>query len=158
RVIHGRTDRIAEGVGAFASRVTVMTGNATWIAAGKVRAKAIDMAAELLQTPAAALRVSDGRVAVAERPDGPSVSLGEVAAALRPASTLRGEREPGLSAEGWFYSDHMTYPYGIHLAVVRVDRDTGNVTIERFVVAYDIGKSVNPTLVEGQIVGGVMQG
>jgi len=52
----------------------------------------------------------------------------------------------------------MTYPYGIHLAVVRVDRDTGDAAIERFVVAYDIGKSVNPMLVEGQIVGGILQG
>jgi CO/xanthine dehydrogenase Mo-binding subunit len=158
RVIHGQTDRFPEGMGAFASRVTVMTGNATWIAAGKVRAKAIDMAGELLQTPAAALTIVEGRVVLAERPDGPSVSLGEVAVALRPASKLRGDREPGLTAEDWFYSDHMTYPYGVHLAVVRVDGDTGNVAVERFVVAYDIGKSVNPMLVEGQIVGGVLQG
>jgi CO/xanthine dehydrogenase Mo-binding subunit len=158
RVIHGQTDRFPEGMGAFASRVTVMTGNATWIAAGKVRTKAIDMAAELLQTPAAALAVAGGRVVVAERPDGPSVSLAEVADALRPASKLRGDRDPGLSAEGWFYTDHMTYPYGIHLAVVQVDQDTGDVAVERFVVAYDIGKSVNPMLVEGQIVGGVLQG
>ncbi len=100
RVIHGQTDRFPEGMGAFASRVTVMTGSATWIAAGKVRAKAIDMAAELLQTPPEALTVVDGRVVVTDRPDGPSVSLGEVAVALRPASKLRGEREPGLTATG----------------------------------------------------------
>ena len=52
----------------------------------------------------------------------------------------------------------MTYPYGVHLAVVRVDRDSGAIVVERYVVAYDIGKAVNPMLVEGQIAGGVAQG
>ena len=52
----------------------------------------------------------------------------------------------------------MTYPYGVHVAVVRVDRDTGAVALERYLVAYDIGKAVNPMLVEGQLVGGVVQG
>ena len=52
----------------------------------------------------------------------------------------------------------MNYPYGIHIAVVRVDRDTGGVTVERYLVAYDIGRAVNPMLVEGQIAGGFAQG
>ena len=157
-VVHGRTDRIAEGMGAFASRATVMTGTATQIAAGKVRDKAIAMAADLLQAPSAALTVVEGRVVLRDRPEGPAVSLAEIAQALAPASRLRGERAPGLSAEGWFYTDHMTYPYGVHLAVVRVDRETGGVAVERYAVAYDIGKAINPMLVEGQIVGGVAQG
>ncbi|HEX3953657.1 MAG TPA: xanthine dehydrogenase family protein molybdopterin-binding subunit, partial [Stellaceae bacterium] len=157
-VVHGRTDRFPEGMGAFASRVTVMTGTATWIAAGKLRDKAIDMAAELLQAKPAALTIADGRVVYADRLDGPSITLAEVARALSPVSRLRGNRDPGLSAEGWFYTEHMTYPYGIHFAVVRVDRETGNAVVERFVIAYDIGKAVNPMLVEGQIAGGLLQG
>jgi CO/xanthine dehydrogenase Mo-binding subunit len=52
----------------------------------------------------------------------------------------------------------MVYPYGVHVAVVRVDADTGNVAIERYVIAYDVGKAVNPKLVEGQIAGGLAQG
>jgi len=52
----------------------------------------------------------------------------------------------------------MNYPYGVHAAVVRVDRDTGAVIVERYFVAYDIGKAVNPMLVDGQIAGGVAQG
>ena len=52
----------------------------------------------------------------------------------------------------------MNYPYGVHIAVVRVDRDTGGVAVERYLVAYDIGKAVNPMLVEGQIAGGFAQG
>ena len=63
-----------------------------------------------------------------------------------------------LSAEDTFESTHMVYPYGVHVAVVRVDADTGNVAIERYAIAYDIGKAVNPKLVEGQIAGGLAQG
>jgi carbon-monoxide dehydrogenase large subunit/6-hydroxypseudooxynicotine dehydrogenase subunit gamma len=65
---------------------------------------------------------------------------------------------PGLSAEGWFFTDHMVYPYGVHVAVVRVDRATGEVEVERYLVAYDVGRASNPMMIEGQIVGGVAQG
>jgi aerobic carbon-monoxide dehydrogenase large subunit len=157
RVTHGRTDRIDFGMGAFASRVTVMTGSATRIAAMDVRAKALDIAAEMLQQPADRLDVRDGEVVVKEG-GGPSVSLGAVARALAPTSKLRGARTPGLAADGWFFSDHMNYPYGVHIAVVRVDRETGSVAVLRYLVAYDIGKAVNPMLVEGQIAGGFAQG
>jgi carbon-monoxide dehydrogenase large subunit/6-hydroxypseudooxynicotine dehydrogenase subunit gamma len=61
-------------------------------------------------------------------------------------------------AEGWFHSDHQTYPFGCHIAVVKVDRETGHVGVERYVIAYDIGRAVNPMLVEGQISGGFAQG
>jgi carbon-monoxide dehydrogenase large subunit len=158
RVIHGRTDRIEFGMGAFASRVTVMTGEATRIAASKVRAKAIEVAAELLQAPQDVLDVVAGEVVRADRRSGPSISLAAVAGALAPAAKTRGQRPPGLTAEGWFHTDHMTYPYGVHIAVVRVDPDTAAVAVERYLVAYDVGKAVNPMLIEGQIVGGVAQG
>ena len=158
RVLHGRTDRIAFGVGAFASRVTVMTGEATRLAAVEVRSKAIDVAAELLQQPADALEVIDGKVVRKGAVGGPSTTLGEIAKALEPASKLRGPRAPGLSADGWFHTDHMNYPYGVHIAVAKVDRETGGVTIERYLLAYDIGRAVNPMLVEGQLVGGFAQG
>ena len=102
-VRHGQTDMIGRGMGAFASRVTVMTGVAVYMAAGELAAT-------------------------------------------------------GKPAEATFSTDHMTYPYGAHAAVVRVDADTGGVTIERYVVAYDVGRAINPMLCEGQIVGGVAQG
>ncbi len=158
RVVHGQTDRIAFGQGAFASRVTVMTGEATRLAGVEVRRKAIDIAAGLLQQPADALDIAAGKVMRKGDPSGPSVTLGEVAKALEPTSKLRGDRVPGLSADGWFYTDHMNYPYGVHIAVTRVDRETGGVTVERYLVAYDVGRAVNPMLVEGQIAGGFAQG
>ena len=158
RVVHGRTDRIAFGMGAFASRVTVMTGEATRLAAVDVRKKAIEVAAELLQQPVDALEIVDGKVARKGAPAGPSMALGEIAKALEPTSKLRGARAPGLIADGWFYSDHMNYPYGVHIAVAKVDRETGGVTIERYLMAYDVGRAVNPMLVEGQLAGGFAQG
>ena len=162
RVIHGQTDRIAFGIGAHASRATVMTASATHIAALTVRKKALDMAAELLQTPPDALDIVGGDVVrkdcASDGKSGPSISLAAIAKNLEPTSRTRGDRDPGLSAEGWFKTEHQVYPYGSHVAVVRVDRDTGGVTVERYCIAYDIGRAINPALVHGQIVGGYAQG
>jgi aerobic carbon-monoxide dehydrogenase large subunit len=158
RVTHGQTDRIEYGMGAFASRVTVMTGEATRIAASAVKAKAIEVAADLLQAPLAVLDVVEGEVIRTDTTSGASVGLGAIARALSPGSPLRHGRSPGLSAEGWYHTNHMNYPYGVHIAVTRVDRETGAVEIERYLVAYDVGKAVNPMMIEGQIVGGCAQG
>ncbi len=155
RVIHGQTDRIAHGVGAHASRATVMTGSATHATALKLRALAIEVAAELLQAPAEELDIVDG---VVHRHHGASITLGEIARSLAPESKTLGDRDPGLAAEGWFRTDAMTYPYGVHIAVVKVDSETGQVRVEKFLAAYDVGRAVNPMLIEGQIVGGVAQG
>jgi len=153
RVIHGQTDRIAKGIGAHASGGTVMTGSAVHVAASNLRAKAIDVAARLMKVPADALDVIDGKVARKDSPDAISIELGEVA---RSMASVPGA--PGLSAEGWFETEHMNYPYGVQVAVVKVDRETGGVTVERFLIAYDVGRAVNPMLVEGQIAGGFAQG
>ena len=158
RVVHGQTDRIAYGMGTFASRVTVMAGEATRRAAAKLREKALATAAHLLQSPPETLALVGGKIVRKQGAQAPSVSLGEIASALKPASKLLVDAAPGLAADGWFESAHMNYPYGIHFAVVRIDRDTGGVAVERYFVAYDIGKAVNPMLVEGQIAGGVAQG
>ena len=158
KVIHGRTDVIEYGIGAHASRVTVMTGSATHVAANKLRDKALAVAAELMQAPADVLDIVDGLIVRRDRPGGASMTLGEIARRIAPTSKGRGTHEPGLSVTGWFDSEHQVYPYGAHLAVVRVDRDTGAVAVERYLAAYDIGRAVNPMLVKGQIVGGFAQG
>jgi CO/xanthine dehydrogenase Mo-binding subunit len=157
RIVHGQTDRIERGMGAFASRVTVMTGEATRLAAAALRSKAIEAAAELLQAPISALDVIDGEVVRTDTAAGPSVSLAAFARAFG-GSKLGSAHPSGLSAEGSFHSNHMNYPYGVHIAVTRIDAETGAVDIERFLVAYDVGKAVNPMLIEGQIVGGCAQG
>jgi len=157
-VIHGQTNRIARGLGAFASRVSVMTGEATRQAALKLRDKALAAAAELMQLTADQLDIVDGEIVRLDGGTGPSMTLAEIAKALEPGGNLVGDSEPGLFAEASFESKHMTYPYGVHVAVVSLARDTGGISVERYLVAYDIGKAINPMLVDGQIVGGVAQG
>jgi len=123
-----------------------------------VRAKALEFAAELLQTPAAELDIVDGTVRRRSHKGGPSITLAEIARRIAPGSKLLRGREPQLAAHGWYNTEHTVFPYGVHLAVVRIDRDTGEVVVERFMVAYDVGRAVNPLLIEGQLVGGCVQG
>ena len=158
RVIHGQTDLIDHGIGAHAARATGLTGGAVHVTATMVREKALEFAAELLQTPAAELDIVDGTVMRRNGKGGPSITLGEVARRVAPGSKLLRGREPQLAAHGWYNTDHTVFPYGVHLAVVRVDRDTGQIAVERFMVAYDVGRAVNPLLIEGQLVGGAVQG
>ncbi len=156
RVRHGQTNLIEYGMGAFASRVTVMTGSAVHIAATRIRDKALATAAELLQVADDEIELSEGVARVGD--GGGEVSLAEIAQARGPFSQLSDTDDMGLTAEGWFKTTHMNYPYGLHIAQIAVDRDTGGVTVERYVVAYDIGRAINPMLVEGQIAGGSAQG
>src|SRR4029077_7920646 len=102
----------------------------------------------LMQLPVAGLDLVDGRVVRRDRPDGPSMELGEIARSV----------PGGLDADGRYTTEHMNYPHGVHIAVVRVDRATGSVDIERYLTAYDIGRAVNPMLIEGQIAGGFARG
>jgi carbon-monoxide dehydrogenase large subunit len=148
RVIHGQTDRIANGVGAHASRATVMTGSAVNVAAGNLRARVVEEAARIMGVPAESLDIEDGRVFRTDSADRISMGLGDV------AKSLGGS----LEAEGWFETPRQNFPYGMHVAVVKVDRETGGVGIEKFLIAYDVGRAVNPMLVEGQLDGGFAQG
>jgi CO/xanthine dehydrogenase Mo-binding subunit len=66
--------------------------------------------------------------------------------------------EPGLRAEHFFRAEHMTYPGGVHACIAAVDAETGTVRLERYAIAYDVGRAVNPRLVAGQIEGGLAQG
>jgi aerobic carbon-monoxide dehydrogenase large subunit len=157
RVVHGQTNRIAFGLGAFGSRVTVMTGEATRLAVAKLREKIIGTSAALLQATPDDLDLVDGKV-VSRIGSRASITLAEVARAVLSSSRLGVLEKTALSADGWFDACHMTYPYGVHVAVVSVDRETGAIAVTRYLVAYDVGKAVNPMLVEGQLVGGVVQG
>ena len=161
-VIHGQTSKVAYGFGAHASRVTVMTGEATRLAAVKVRAKALTAASKILSATAESLEIRDGSVWILGH-DGAAdreseLTLGELASRMIPSMRVAQGEIPGLSDEGWFVSDHMNYPYGIHVAMAKVDPETGGVKLERYLVSYDVGRAINPMLVEGQIQGGLAQG
>jgi carbon-monoxide dehydrogenase large subunit len=88
-------------------------GGATHAAALKIRAKALDMAGELLQAAPKELDIADAVVRHRDRPEGPSIALRDIARHLEPDSPVLGGRDPGLTAEAWFRADHMTYAYGV---------------------------------------------
>ena len=145
-VVLGDTDLVPEGVGSWASRSTVLAGNAVALAADRVAELAREAAAEALEVDPADLRMSDGRFEAAGSPER-AVSLAELAG-----------RSGGFSARETFEIDRMTYPYGVHLAHVEVDPDSGGVRILGYFIGYEVGRAVIPALVEGQLVGGAAQG
>lgn len=151
-VVHGQTDRLETGMGAFASRVTVMTGTAAFVAAQSLRENLLTAAGGMLDISPGALDIVDATVVRSERGE-PLISLPRLASALSSSG-----RSDELNAEGFFACAHMNYPYGVHAAVVNVDAETGAVEVERYVIAYDVGRAVNPMLIEGQLVGGCAQG
>lgn len=158
RVVNGDTDRQPFGLGSWASRSTVVAGSAVDAAAGAVLDRARAVASRMLDVDESLVESVAGRFFAAGSPDR-SVSLADVAAACAPGSRLLHDGEaPGLGARRVFTVDHMTYPYGVHVALVEIDRGTGRLTVPRYLVAYEVGRAVNPKLVEGQLVGGVAQG
>jgi len=153
----GDTDLLPDGGGAFASRGTVMGGSAVFQAARRVREKVLAVAARELEAHPGDLELRDGRVhvkGVADR----ALSLREVARAAAPTRALKAGAEPGLEAIEFYQQDKMTYGNGAHLVLVEVDPETGGVHILRYLVDYDVGRAINPRLVNGQIVGGIAQG
>lgn len=156
-VRYGDTEALPDSVGAFGSRGTVMGGNAVQGAAERVRDKILAVAARELEAHPADLELRDGTVhvrGVADR----ALTLREVARAAGTARALAAGLEPGLEALHYHRQEKMTYGHGLHLAVVEIDGETGVPRILRYVVAYDVGRAVNPMLVEGQLVGGLAQG
>lgn len=144
-VVHGDTAVVPDGVGAWGSRATVVGGSAALLAARDVKVKLLDRAAGRLEAARGDLVCENGRIWVRGAP-GRVVTFKELAV------------ERDLSATHRFQVAEMTYPYGAHVAVVEADPDTGQVAILDYAVAYDVGKAVNPRLVEGQLVGGLAQG
>lgn len=157
-VVAGDTLGQPEGLGSWASRTTVVAGSAVHGAALAVRERARRLAARLLEVAEPDLELRDGAFVIRGDPDA-AVTLGQIARAAAEGSPILfpGERS-GLSARARFDVSHMTYPYGVHVAVVEVDPATGQVQVLRYLVAYEVGRAVNPKLVDGQLRGGAAQG
>jgi carbon-monoxide dehydrogenase large subunit len=153
-VVHGDSARVPFGVGGFASRGAAVALPAALEAARAVRGKLLRVAASLLEASPDDLVLGDGAVSVRGAPDR-SVTFRDLARAAVPGPP---GTEPGLSAARVFSAPKMTYPYGCHAAMVEVDADTGAVRILRYAIAYDIGRAVNPMIVDGQLVGALGQG
>ncbi|HTG91832.1 MAG TPA: glyceraldehyde dehydrogenase subunit alpha [Pyrinomonadaceae bacterium] len=183
-VIHGDTGIVQYGIGTFGSRATAVGGTAVLIAIQKLKEKAQKIAAHMLQADASRLSFEGGRyslpaasaaavgssdpvVPVGEAPAGAlpepetegrtSLTIQEIALAAHIAKDIPPDTEPGLSATYFFEPKNFTFPFGTHIAVVEVDRDTGDIKFQRYVAVDDCGKVINPLLVDGQVHGGIVQ-
>jgi CO/xanthine dehydrogenase Mo-binding subunit len=180
RVTTGDTRRIGWGVGTFASRTAVVSGNAVQKAAAEVRRQATALAARMFEADPADIEFADGAVRVVGSPAS-ELQLGQLASMANPLRYAFGEESaetalltrrvyasqevplpdgttPGLNAVEYFSPASGVFGFGMHAAVVEVDEDTCNVRILDYVVGHDCGRIINPAIVDGQIHGGVAQG
>jgi len=153
-VEEGDTDTAPYGLGTYASRSTPTAGAAISVAARRIREKARKVAAHLLEVSDADVEWKDYKFQVKGVPS-KAVTMKEVAFA---AYTNMAQNEPGLEATFYYDPPNMTYPNGTYIAVVDIDRETGEVRVRRFLAVDDCGTIINPLVVEGQIHGGLTEG
>ena len=158
RIHHGDTAVVKQGsLGTGGSRSQAVGGAALHLAGGKVKTKMAKFAALLLEAHEADLVFENGRIGVKGAPSA-AKTFAEVAAyAYRPLRLPDG-LEPGLSDEAFFEPTNNTYPFGCNIAMLEVDRDTGEPRLLRMVAVDDAGHLINPLIVEGQVHGGLAQG
>ncbi len=146
----GDTGEVSDGVGSFASRSTQLGGSAILLTALRIRDQARAIAAEMLESAEEDLVLGDGGFGVVGSP-GATVTLAEVAARAGVAGVE-------LAAEEMYVAESLTYPFGSYVAVVEVERETGEVQLLSLVAVDDCGNVLNPMIVEGQVHGSIMQG
>ena len=155
----GDTAKFPQGVGTVASRVGVNIGTAAFAAATNVRKKALSLAAEILETECENLEIEDGII----RDKGKSnttISLGELALKLAPMSggAIPDGHTASLESTSYDSSKGLAHASGSNVCELEVDTGTGEVKLLNYSVAHDCGKKINPLIVEGQIIGGVVHG
>ena len=156
-VVHGDTSQISMGWGTYGSRTTAVGGTAVILAARKVKEKASRLAAHLLEAAPDDMAFDQGRFYVKGSPTR-AKTIQEVALMANVAWNMPEGMAPGLEESHFFDPINFTFPNGAHVCVVEVDRDTGKVDILRYVAVDDVGRVINPMIVDGQIHGGVAQG
>ncbi len=155
-VLHGDTSIVQYGIGTFGSRATAVGGTALVRAIEKVMAKAKLIAAHVLKQDPETIVFEQGNFRGAA--EGEKVSIQQVALTAHLAMNIPQDMEPGLSATYFFEPKNFTFPFGAHLCVVEVDRETGEIDILKYLAVDDCGKVINPLLVDGQVHGGIAQG
>jgi carbon-monoxide dehydrogenase large subunit len=156
-IVHGDTAKIPFGMGTYGSRSLAVGGSAMVKAMDKIIAKGKKIAAYLLEASVEDIEFSNGKFSVAGTDR--AKTLGEIAfAAYVPHNYPIEEVEPGLDETAFYDPKNFTYPGGCHICEVEIDPDTGVVFVVNFVAVDDVGRVVNPMIVEGQVQGGVAQG
>jgi carbon-monoxide dehydrogenase large subunit len=156
-VLHGDTDITEQGIGTFGSRGQAVGGAALSLCVETIREKARRIAGHLLEASEADIVFEEGKLFPKGVP-AKALEFQEIVDAAYVASALPPEIEPGLSATHFFDPPNFTFPFGAHLAVVAIDKETGEVSIERYVAVDDCGRIINPMIVAGQLHGGIAQG
>jgi len=147
---------VPTGVGTFGSRSAAIGGSAVLGASERVRDKILRIAADALEAAPGDVELEPGRIGVRGVPDR-STTVAAVAARAYSGKVPEGD-EPGLEANRFFKPEGETFPFGMHLAVVEIDRDTGKVSLRRYLAVDDCGRVLNPMIVDGQRHGGIAQG
>jgi len=156
-VLHGDTDSTPEGRGTYGSRTTAVGGSAVYNAVQRLKEKMKQIAAHMLEASVSDVTLEDGKFSVAGSPQ-KAVSFADVAATANLSNTLAPGIEPGLETTVFFEPEACVFPFGTHICVAEVDKETGNAEITRFVAVDDCGRQINPLLVQGQVHGGIAQG
>jgi len=157
RVLHGDTQVSAKGMDTYGSRSLTVGGIALVGACEKVIDKAKRVAAHLMEASENDIEFTSGRLHVRGDPQqGPTIQ--EVALATFTAHNFPDGVEPSLDSEHTYDPENFSFPHGTHLCATEVDTETGRVTIRSYVAVDDVGKVVNPLIVEGQVHGGIAQG
>jgi aerobic carbon-monoxide dehydrogenase large subunit len=156
-VLHGDTRTAYKGMDTYGSRSLAVGGIALYNACQKVIDKARPVAAHMLECDPADLEFREGQFRVRGNPEG-GKSLADCALAVFAAHDLPDGMEPTLDADAVYDPVNFSFPHGTHLCAVEVDTQTGRVTIRSYVAVDDVGRVINPLIVEGQVHGGVAQG
>ena len=156
-IMHGDTDSTPEGRGTFGSRTTVVGGTAIYNAVQRLKEKMKQIAANMLDASIAHVTFEDGKFSVVGAPQ-KVVTFNQIAFAANTSNTLAEGIEPGLETTVFFEPEAAVFPFGTHICVVEVEKDTGEAKITRYVAVDDCGHQLNPMLVAGQIHGGIAQG
>jgi aerobic carbon-monoxide dehydrogenase large subunit len=157
RVLHGDTQVAPRGMDTYGSRSLTVGGLALVQACDKVVEKARVIAAGMMEASAGDLEWTPGRFSVRGDPE-KGVTIGEIALATFAAHALPDGVEPSLDSDATYDPDNFSFPHGTHLCATEVDTETGMVTIRSYVAVDDVGRVVNPLIVEGQVHGGITQG
>jgi carbon-monoxide dehydrogenase large subunit len=157
RVLHGDTQVSPKGMDTYGSRSLAVGGMALVSACDKVIEKAKTIASAMLEAPPEEVEFEAG-VFSARNGSGASKTIQEIALAAFAAHDLPDGVEPTIDADATYDPDNFSFPHGTHLCATEVDTETGMVTIRSYVAVDDIGKVVNPLIVEGQVHGGIAQG
>jgi carbon-monoxide dehydrogenase large subunit len=155
-IIHGDSDSVAFGMGTYGSRSLAVGGSAIVKSLDKIIEKGAKIAAHKLEAAEEDLEFAEGKWTV--KGTDKSIAFGDVALTAYVPHDYPEGVEPGMDFSSFYDPANFTYPYGAHVAIVEVDKDTGHTKLKRFIAVDDVGNVINPMIVDGQIHGGLAQG